>query len=189
MWEGVRDRTELQHIDPHCYGHQRFFPVLLGCSTGGPGPFCWVLFSVQHHFSISLISKLLNRGPGAHSAGCWFPLRHLVSNWSGLQTDWLPVLTELYNNLTSTFFWTSQSQSFNPFTVKVIFWYSLSGCTCFFTLVHFLFWQPGRVVGQYTTLCEGVHRSTLLMSSSLLLQQCPACLVRLTRMVWIEKWK
>ena len=26
--------------------------------------------------------------------------------------------------------------------------------------------------------CEGVHRSTLLMSSSLLLQQCPTCLVR-----------
>ena len=28
----------------------------------------------------------------------------------------------------------------------------------------------------------GVHRSTSLMSSSLLLQQCPACLVRL---IWI----
>ena len=26
--------------------------------------------------------------------------------------------------------------------------------------------------------CEGVHKSTSLMSSSLLLQQCPACLVR-----------
>ena len=30
--------------------------------------------------------------------------------------------------------------------------------------------------------CEGVLRSMSLMSSSLLLQQCPACLVRLT---WI----
>ena len=30
--------------------------------------------------------------------------------------------------------------------------------------------------------CVGVHKSTSLMSSSLLLQQCPACLVRLT---WI----
>ena len=37
MWEGVRYRTELQHIDPYSYGHQRFFPVLLGCSTGGLG--------------------------------------------------------------------------------------------------------------------------------------------------------
>ena len=62
MWEGVGDRTELQHIGPHSYGHQRFFPVLLGCSTEGLGPSlseCW--FSLQHHFSNTLISKL-NRG-------------------------------------------------------------------------------------------------------------------------------
>ena len=59
VWEGVGDRTELQHIDPHSYGHQRFFPVLLGCSTGDLGP--------------SL-------------PGCWLSLPHLISNWSGLQT-------------------------------------------------------------------------------------------------------
>ena len=29
--------------------------------------------------------------------------------------------------------------------------------------------------------CEGVHRSTSLMSSSLLLQQCPACLVHINK--------
>ena len=33
--------------------------------------------------------------------------------------------------------------------------------------------------------CEGVHWSTSLMSSSLLLQQCPACLVRLTWIVFV----
>ena len=32
--------------------------------------------------------------------------------------------------------------------------------------------------------CAGVHKSTSLMSSSLLLQQCPACLVRLTLIVF-----
>ena len=32
----------------------------------------------------------------------------------------------------------------------------------------------------FARLCVGVHKSTSLMSSSLLLQQCPACLVRLT---------
>ena len=31
--------------------------------------------------------------------------------------------------------------------------------------------------------CVGIHKSTSLMSSTLLLQQCPACLVRLT---WID---
>ena len=33
--------------------------------------------------------------------------------------------------------------------------------------------------------CEGVHRSTSLMSSSLILQQCPACLVRLTLIIFV----
>ena len=33
--------------------------------------------------------------------------------------------------------------------------------------------------------CEGVHRSTSLMSSSLLLQQCPTCLVRLILIVFM----
>ena len=38
--------------------------------------------------------------------------------------------------------------------------------------------------------CEGVHRRTSLMISSLLLQQCPACQVRLTLMVFVMggKW-
>ena len=34
--------------------------------------------------------------------------------------------------------------------------------------------------------CVGVHKSTSLMSSSLLLQQCPACLVRLTWIVFVN---
>ena len=33
--------------------------------------------------------------------------------------------------------------------------------------------------------CVGVHKSTSLMSSSLLLQQCPGCLVRLTWIVFV----
>ena len=33
--------------------------------------------------------------------------------------------------------------------------------------------------------CEGVHRSTSLMSLYLLLQQCPACLVRLTWIIFM----
>ena len=38
--------------------------------------------------------------------------------------------------------------------------------------------------------CVGIHKSTSLMSSSLLLQQCPACLVRLTWIVFVigDRW-
>ena len=38
------------------------------------------------------------RGLGPHSAGCRLPLPHLVTNGSGLQTNWLPVFTKLYNS-------------------------------------------------------------------------------------------
>ena len=41
----------------------------------------------------------------------------------------------------------------------------------------------GRPV--FARSCVGVHKSTPLMSSSLLLQQCPACLVRLTWIVFV----
>ena len=42
---------------------------------------------------------------------------------------------------------------------------------------------PSRPV--FARPCEGVHWSTSLMISSLLLQQCPACLVRLTVIVFV----
>ena len=63
MREGVRDRTELQHIDP---------PLLW------PSTLC-----------LSCSPVLLNRRPGG-SAFCWLSLPHLVSNSSGPQlTDFL----------------------------------------------------------------------------------------------------
>ena len=37
----------------------------------------------------------------------------------------------------------------------------------------------------FARLCEGVHRRTSLMNPSLLLQQCPACLVCLTLIVFV----
>ena len=39
VWEGVGDRTERQHIDPHSIGHNWFFslfPELLNGGTWGP---------------------------------------------------------------------------------------------------------------------------------------------------------
>ena len=37
----------------------------------------------------------------------------------------------------------------------------------------------------FARLCVGIHKSSSLMSSSLLLQQCPACLVRVTWIVFV----
>ena len=102
VWEGVGDRTETAIFWPQTYGHQGcVFLVLHGCSTGGQG---------------------------AHSAGFWLSLLHLISIFSGPQfirasspfgLVWLSlpqlastgtrtqlsldsVLSALYNNSTST---------------------------------------------------------------------------------------
>ena len=60
--EGVGDQTELQHIDPHSYGHQH---------------------------CVFLVLLMLNQRPGG-SAFCWLSLPHLVTNSPDLQlTDFL----------------------------------------------------------------------------------------------------
>ena len=44
VWEGVGDRTELQHIDPNSIGHNRVsFPLSWAAQPGAWGPLCWVL--------------------------------------------------------------------------------------------------------------------------------------------------
>ena len=86
VWEGVGDRTELQHIDPNSYGHLRFFPVLLGYSPGGLGPNhsgCW--FSLLHLISNSSDPQTHTRVPRAPSVGCWF-LYSIIFQLSDLQT-------------------------------------------------------------------------------------------------------
>ena len=87
VWEGLGDRTELQHIDPHSYGHQRFFPVLLCCLTGGLGPASLGAGFLYRILSLTgLVSKLSIEGLRAPSFGSWLSLPHLVS-----KTNWLPV--------------------------------------------------------------------------------------------------
>ena len=94
MWEGVGDRTELQHIDPHSFGHNRVsFPFFWAAQAGAWGlslSGCW--FSLPHLISNSCDAQLSIGGLRAPSAGCWFPLLQLVSNWLNF------LCTELYNS-------------------------------------------------------------------------------------------
>ena len=106
MWEGVGDRTELQHIDPHSIGHNHVsFPFSWAAQRGAWGP------------SLS---------------GCWFSLPHLISNSSDLQTDWISCAPSYIIVQRPPFSCGRHKlHSFNPSTVKVIFWYSSTGCTCY----------------------------------------------------------
>ena len=96
---------------------------------------------------------LLNQGPGGPAslgAGflyhILFPTR-LIPNWLNFQH------TELYNSSTPTFFlWTSQIILIQPVHGQGYILIFLERMHLLFTQVHFLFWQPGRVVGQCTTI-------------------------------------
>ena len=73
-------------------------------------------------------------------------------NWSGLQTDWIScALSYIIVQHPPSSCGRHKLHSFNPYTVKVIILILLDRMHLLFTKVHFLFWQPGRVGGQYTT--------------------------------------
>ena len=121
MWEGVGDRIELKHIDPHSYGHNSVsFPFSWAAQPGAWGP--------------------------GHSGTC-SSFQHLLSNWLNF------LCTELYNSSTSTFFlWASQITLIQPVHGQGYILIFLDRMHLLFTQVHFLFWLPGWVGGQYTTL-------------------------------------
>ena len=89
VWEGVGDRTELQHIDPHSIGHNCLsFPFSWAAQPGSWGPSLSGTCSFIQHLLPNCNWSI--GGLGAHSAGCWLSLPHLVSNWSDLQHVWSP---------------------------------------------------------------------------------------------------
>ena len=104
---------------PLLWPQQRFFPVLLGFSTGGLGaqPLWVLVFSTASYLQLvwsptGLISKLqlLNRGP--EGSLCWVLA---FATASCLQLVWSPNRTELYNSLTLIFFlWASQIALIQP---------------------------------------------------------------------------
>ena len=73
---------------------------------------------------------------------------------------WISLTLSRHSSL--SFITSSRSSGLHPVSSQSCCMYVRAGCTGF------------------ARLYEGVHRSTSLMSSSLLLQHCPACLVRLT---------
>ena len=111
---------------PHSYGHNSVsFLFDLGCSTGGPASLGHVLIPASY---LQLVwSPTAQSGVVfAPSAGCWFSLSHLFSNWLNF------LCTELYKIVRRPQkSGRHKSHSFNQSTAKVIFWYSSTGCTCY----------------------------------------------------------
>ena len=106
----VEDRREEQHIDPHSIGHNCVsFPFSWAAQPGAWGPsLSGTCSSIQH-----LISN---------SSDLWFV-------WS--PTDWISYALSYIIVQRPPSCGRHKSHSFNLTTVKVIFWYSSTGCTCY----------------------------------------------------------
>ena len=138
-------------LTPHSYGHNSVsFPFSWAAQPGAWGPsLSGTWFSFQH--LLSNWSEALTAQSGvlrAPSAGCWFSLQHLLSNWLNFLSS------GLYDNLTSTLLPASVtiSHSIQPLDSQGYILIFLDRMHQLFTLVHFLFWQLGRVGGQYATI-------------------------------------
>ena len=74
VWEGVGDRTELQYIDPHSYGRQRWVFRSPGLLNRRPrGTLCWVMAFFTASYQ-QLLWIPTHRGPrGPLRPGVAFP--------------------------------------------------------------------------------------------------------------------
>ena len=102
---------------------------------------------------LSRSPRLLNRGPGGPAS-----LEHVPHSSIFSPTDLNFLSPGLYNNLTTTLLPASVTISYSvqPLDSQGHILIFLDQMHLLFTQVHFLFWQLGRVRGQYKTLHKGV---------------------------------
>ena len=144
MWEGVGDRTELQHIDPHSVGHNRV-----------SFPFSWAVQpGAQSFWDIPASSLQLVWSPTATAqSGAWGPtllgagyLYRILS-----PTDWIScalsyiIVQRTPSSCGRHNFALIQPVHGQGYNIRI------DRIHLLFTQVYFLFWQPGQGVGQYTT--------------------------------------
>ena len=131
VWEGVGDRTELQHIDLHSSGyHSLSFSFYWAAHPWAWGPSLFWDMVLIPASSLQLIWTSCRRGyiiicrpPTScerHNSDSVQPLDSQGRPWSPDIFDWMHLL---------------------------------------FTLVYFIFWQLGRVGGQYATTRSVFQRS------------------------------
>ena len=122
------------------------FPTI---NRGPEGSLCWVLaFSTASCLQLVSSPNWLIGGLRAPSAVRWFSLPHLVSDLSRLQTALSYIIVQHPPSSCGRHnFALIQPAYGQGYNILIDRMHQL------FIQVHFLFWQPGWVEGQYTTVC------------------------------------
>ena len=151
MWDGVGDRTELQHIDPHSIGHNCVsFPFSWAAQPGTWGPsLSGTCYSIQHLISNSSDPQLWLIGVlGLPLLGAGFLFRILSpTDWNFCALSYI-IVQRPHSSCGRHNFALIQPVHRQGYNILIFF----DRMHLLFILVHFLFWQPGWVGGQYTTL-------------------------------------
>ena len=129
LWERVGGWTELQHIDPHSSGHNSV--SFLFSRAAQPG--AWGPASLGHgpHSSVFSPTRLNSNcsigawGPPLLGTGFLYRILSPTDLTSCLHPGYIIVRRP------PSSCGGHKSHSFNPSTVKVISWYSSTGCTCY----------------------------------------------------------
>ena len=129
----LETEQRLQHIDPHSYGHNNV--SFLFSWAAQPG--VWGPASLGHASQSSIFSPTHLRLwtsncsiVGPEGPLCWLLVLSTASDlqltWTSCRQDYIIIWHPLF------FLWATQFLTqFNPSTVKVISWYSSTGCTCY----------------------------------------------------------
>ena len=157
MWEGVGDRTELQHIDPYSIGHNRVsFPFSWAAQPRAWGPsLSGTCSSIQHLLSNTSDHQLICSPTETAQSGAWGPTRLGVGFLYRIlpPTDWIScalsniIVQRPPSSCGRHNFALIQPVHSQGYNILIF----LDRMHLLFTQVNFLFWQTGRVVGQYTT--------------------------------------
>ena len=124
-------------------------PGLLNRGSGGPSSLGYGPHSSISPTHLWLWTPTAQSGVlRAPSAGCWFSLQHLISNW--LTFCFHPGYIIVRHQRSSCV--RHKSHSIQPVHGQGYILKFLDRMHLLFTPVHFLFWQLGRVRGQYRRL-------------------------------------
>ena len=148
MWEGVGDQTELQHIDPHSIGHNRVSFPFSWAAQPGAQPLWVLVFSTTSYLQLvwSPTAQSGAWGLPMLGAGCLYRILS-PTDWISCALSYIIVQRPPYSCEHHNF---ALIQPVHGQGYDILIF--LDRMHLLFTQVHFLFWQPGRVGGQYTTL-------------------------------------